>query len=133
MLRIKRSVAASFSQLHFNTAIIDSATGPSSSGAACSSAHSGLLRLQEPHAMRMLKLAKPALALPPSRLTGSPAEEVQWHCHAGSKTVIAQSLTEPVLTNKTWPRGGAGTVEAGVGKRKRDDMADLEAQLPEVL
>jgi hypothetical protein len=29
--------------------------------------------------------------------------------------------------------GGAGTVEAGVGKRKRDDMADLEAQLPEVL
>jgi len=33
MLRIKRSVAASFSQLHFNTAIIDSATGPSSSGA----------------------------------------------------------------------------------------------------
>ena len=24
-------------------------------------------------------------------------------------------------------------MEAGVGKRKRDDMADLEAQLPEVL
>jgi hypothetical protein len=39
MLRIKRSVAASFSQLHFNTAIIDSATGPSSSGAACAYRH----------------------------------------------------------------------------------------------
>ena len=29
MLRIKRSVAASYSQLHFNTAIIDTATAPS--------------------------------------------------------------------------------------------------------
>ena len=29
MLRIKRSVAASFSQLHFNTAIIDTAAAPS--------------------------------------------------------------------------------------------------------
>lgn len=69
-MRIKRSVAASFSQLHFNTAIIDSATGPSSSGAACSSAHTGLL-LQWPHAMHMLKLAQPALALAPLLLIGS--------------------------------------------------------------
>ena len=37
MLRIRRSVAASFSQLHFNTAIIDTATGAPSTGAATSS------------------------------------------------------------------------------------------------
>jgi hypothetical protein len=81
MLRIKRSVAASFSQLHFNTAIIESATGPSSSGAACLSAHAGVLRLRELHAMRMLKLAQPVLALATSRLTGSPAVEVSFGTH----------------------------------------------------
>ena len=37
MLRIRRSVAASFSQLHFNTAIIDTATGAPSTGAVTSS------------------------------------------------------------------------------------------------
>lgn len=32
MLRIKRSVAASFSQTHFNTTIIDAATAPVTTG-----------------------------------------------------------------------------------------------------
>ena len=73
MLRIKRSVAASFSQLHFNTAIIDSATGPSSSGAAHTVAHGGCLgqELRAAHAE-----AQPALALAPFWVTGSPAEGV---------------------------------------------------------
>ncbi len=38
MLRIKRSVAASFSQLHFNTAIIDTAAGAPSTGVLSSAA-----------------------------------------------------------------------------------------------
>ena len=66
MLRIKRSVAASFSQLHFNTAIIDSATGPSSSGAACALVHGGCV-VQQLHAMQ--RGAQHALALIVSRLS----------------------------------------------------------------
>ncbi len=34
MLRIKRSVAASFSQVHYNTSIVEAATAPSATGAA---------------------------------------------------------------------------------------------------
>lgn len=39
MLRIKRSVAASYSQLHFNTAIIDTTTAPSTGTLKISSSH----------------------------------------------------------------------------------------------
>ena len=35
MLRIKRSVAASFSQIHYNTTIVEAATTPAATGAAC--------------------------------------------------------------------------------------------------
>ena len=36
MLRIKRSVAASFSQIHYNTTIVEAATTPAATGAATS-------------------------------------------------------------------------------------------------
>ena len=132
MLRIKRSVAASFSQLHFNTAIIDSATGPSSSGAARALAHGGCLGHQQLRATRMQRLAQPALALVPYGRSAHLLRNFIGTCHAGS-AVFARMVVEHIMTYTTCPRGGAGTVEAGVGKRKRDDMADLEAQLPEVL
>ena len=37
MLRIKRSVAASFSQVHYNTTIVDATTAAGTAGMACCS------------------------------------------------------------------------------------------------
>ena len=57
MLRIRRSVAASFSQLHFNTAIIDTATGAPSTGA---SLHLSCVRVcMTPHAPIQMQNADP--------------------------------------------------------------------------
>ena len=152
MLRIRRSVAASFSQLHFNTAIIDTATGAPSTGA--SSNRPTCFVTVSPRLIKVLQ-SEAGTALARERQSLVPGKCPQWHrClgnatsrpwqlstrrHPQTRVVAGHSLlSRPssgwlVVTMLTTGYHCSGTVEAGMGKRKRggDDMEALEATLEE--
>ena len=151
MLRIRRSVAASFSQLHFNTAIIDTATGAPSTGALSSAAsvhrHEVMLSRWSgvdashtdgsSHRVPIHVLVQNAPPLDVSCDCGSlsVSNSSVAPCNKLKAVLLAETGLYMLLSYSTYrhSKTRAGTVEAGMGKRKRggDDMEALEATMEE--
>jgi len=103
MLRIKRSVAASYSQLHFNTAIIDDAGGVASTGTVATAAGKRK-RVDEmadlESSLDSEKTPAPAAVKRGTQLSGFiSAGTIQQNVSATAETAIADPLASAAGTN----------------------------------